>query len=291
MAKIELPVVGSEAGLGRRQWLQGLLGGVGAGIAIPGLAETHPVHAHLADPAKVAGADAKAAAAGWKPEFLDAYQFETLSSLAERILPGAIKLRADRFIDQLLAVDSAENQQAFLSALGGMDGEARARFGKPWKALTEPQQVELLTAASTAPLPSDGGGRDLRPRNAPAVAVDRGQPEPPRPLRAPEGLGGGQLLLDRSRDARARVDREPVLPELPGLRAPGRAPLGVEVLEPATVHPVVVIGSGAAGGMAAFNLTRQGIDVLLLDAGEKFDKSKSWKHVPAWERSGAGPGR
>jgi hypothetical protein len=168
MAKIELPVVGSGAGLGRRQWLQGLLGGVGAGIAIPGLAETHPLHAHLADPAKVAGADTKAAAAGWKPEFLDAYQFETLSSLAERILPGAIKLRADRFIDQLLAVDSAENQQAFLSALGGMDGEARARFGKPWKALAEPQQVELLTAASTAPLPNEGGGRDLRPRNTPA---------------------------------------------------------------------------------------------------------------------------
>lgn len=177
MAKIELPVVGSGAGLGRRQWLQGLLGGVGAGIAIPGLAQTHPLHAHLADPAKVAGADAKAAAQGWKPEFLDAYQFETLSSLAERILPGAIRLRADRFIDQLLAVDSPENQQAFLSALGGMDGEARARFGKPWKALTEPQQVELLTAASTAPLPSAGGGRDLRPRDAgvlPSAASSHG---------------------------------------------------------------------------------------------------------------------
>jgi hypothetical protein len=168
MAKIELPVVGSVAGLGRRQWLQGLLGGVGAGFAIPGLAQSHPVHAHLADQAKVAGADAKTAAASWKPEFLDAYQFETLSSLSERILPGAVKLRADRFIDQLLAVDSQENQQAFLGALGGLDGEARARYSKPWKSLTEPQQVELLTAASTAALPQDGGGRDLRPRNAPA---------------------------------------------------------------------------------------------------------------------------
>ena len=141
MEKIELPVVGSSAGLGRRRWLQGILGGVGAGLAIPGLAAEHPVHAHLTDQAKVAGADAKTAAAGWKPEFLDAYQFETLSSLSERILPGSVKLRADRFIDQLLAVDTQENQQAFLSALGGLDGEARARFSKPWKSLSEPQQV------------------------------------------------------------------------------------------------------------------------------------------------------
>ncbi len=39
-------------------------------------------------------------------------------------------------------------------------------------------------------------------------------------------------------------------------------------------HDVVVIGSGAAGGMAAWNLTRQGVNVLVLDAGEKFDRSK-----------------
>jgi len=168
MAKIELPVVGTETGLGRRQLLQGLVGGVGAGLAaIPGLAQTHPVHAHLADQGKVAGAEAKTAAAGWKPEFLDAYQFATLSSLSERILPGAIKLRADRFIDQLLAVDSAENQQAFLSALGGIDGEARARYAKPWQTLSEAQQIELLTAASTVAPPDDAGGRDLRARNTP----------------------------------------------------------------------------------------------------------------------------
>ncbi len=161
MTKIELPVVGNEAGLGRRQWLQGMLGGVGAGlVAIPGLAETHPVHAHLASAAKVAGAD-KTEAPGWKPEFLDPYQFETLSSLSERILPGAVKLRADRFIDQLLAVDTQDNQGQFLSALGGIDGEARARFGKPWKSLPEPQQIELLTAASTM-APGGKAGRNLR---------------------------------------------------------------------------------------------------------------------------------
>jgi choline dehydrogenase-like flavoprotein len=49
------------------------------------------------------------------------------------------------------------------------------------------------------------------------------------------------------------------------------------------VHDVVVIGSGAAGGMAAWNLTRKGVNVLVLDAGEKFDRSKFWSHVKVWE--------
>lgn len=49
------------------------------------------------------------------------------------------------------------------------------------------------------------------------------------------------------------------------------------------VHDVVVIGSGAAGGMAAWNLTRKGVNVLLLDAGAKFDRSKFWSHVKPWQ--------
>lgn len=51
----------------------------------------------------------------------------------------------------------------------------------------------------------------------------------------------------------------------------------------AQVHDVIVIGTGAAGGMAAWNLTRQGVNVLALDAGQKFDRSKFWSHVKAWE--------
>jgi choline dehydrogenase-like flavoprotein len=49
------------------------------------------------------------------------------------------------------------------------------------------------------------------------------------------------------------------------------------------VYDVVVIGSGASGGMAAWNLTRQGIRVLLLDAGGKFERSSFWTHVTPYE--------
>jgi choline dehydrogenase-like flavoprotein len=57
----------------------------------------------------------------------------------------------------------------------------------------------------------------------------------------------------------------------------------MQIITPARVYPVIVIGSGASGGMAAWNLTQHGIDVVLLDAGQKFDRSKYWTHVTPWE--------
>ena len=50
-----------------------------------------------------------------------------------------------------------------------------------------------------------------------------------------------------------------------------------------TVHDVVIVGSGAAGGMAAYVLAQKGISVLMLDAGEKFNRAKFWTHVKPWE--------
>jgi choline dehydrogenase-like flavoprotein len=45
------------------------------------------------------------------------------------------------------------------------------------------------------------------------------------------------------------------------------------------VHDVVIVGSGASGGMAAWNLTRQGTKVPMLDARTKFPRSQYWSHV------------
>ncbi|MEE2778362.1 MAG: GMC family oxidoreductase, partial [Acidobacteriota bacterium] len=49
------------------------------------------------------------------------------------------------------------------------------------------------------------------------------------------------------------------------------------------VHDVVVIGSGASGGMTAYNLTKKGVKVLMLDAGSKFDPDGFWSHVSPYE--------
>src|SRR6058998_3216696 len=116
-----LPVVNDRpqaGGLGRRQVLQGLLAGVGA--AIPGATAAHPLAQAAPRPTAVQAAAAKAKAADWKPEFLDPHQLATVQALCERIVPGSLAARSDRFIDALLAVDT--RQQAALPLRPGGDG-------------------------------------------------------------------------------------------------------------------------------------------------------------------------
>ena len=52
-------------------------------------------------------------------------------------------------------------------------------------------------------------------------------------------------------------------------------------------HDVVVIGSGAGGGAAAWQLCQMGLKVLLLEAGPAFDPSKDYPlSNSGWERRG-----
>jgi glucoside 3-dehydrogenase (cytochrome c) catalytic subunit len=48
-----------------------------------------------------------------------------------------------------------------------------------------------------------------------------------------------------------------------------------------TVYDAVVVGSGAAGGMAAHVLTQDGLTVLLLEAGKQVDTTKTL-HSMEW---------
>jgi len=162
-----------SSGIGRRAILQSLAGGLGAGLVLPGIADAqHPVHQHLADQAKTTAATKKAAAAAYKPEFLDDHQLATLESLAERIVPGSTKAKVAPFIDQLAAVDTTANQRSLLGALGAFDMLAIEKNGKPWKALTAADQDALLTMASTADAGRNGRGPMDDPR-APAPAAGK----------------------------------------------------------------------------------------------------------------------
>jgi hypothetical protein len=133
----------------RREMLQTLMASVGAGVVIPGLAESHPFSRHAAAPLTLEQADAKLQTSGSRLEFLDQHQFDTLQSLAERIVPGSSRAKVSEFLDQLLAVENLDDQRTFLTALGVMEGQALARANRPWKDLAEADQIAILTSAST----------------------------------------------------------------------------------------------------------------------------------------------
>ncbi len=100
-----LPVITRGAAksgrLTRREMVQRLLAGVGAGAAWPLVAAGHPIHEHLANGAIFEEAE-KLGAADWKPLFLRGEQNEALVALSEGIVPGSIKAQVNRFIDLLL---------------------------------------------------------------------------------------------------------------------------------------------------------------------------------------------
>ena len=145
----------------RREALQALLGGVGAGFALTTIVEAqHPVHEHLASPASVEHAQQKAAVADYTPEFLDAHQLKTLEALAEAIVPGSTAARVAPFLDQLLAVESAQSRGRFLGALGAFDMAAIAKHGKGWNSISASEQDALLRDASTADVKSAMSMRD-----------------------------------------------------------------------------------------------------------------------------------
>lgn len=127
--------------IGRRAVLQSLASGAGA-VAFASQAPAQHVH-------QAAAAAANAAA----PEFLflDRHAFDTLSLIADQIVPGARAAQIPEFLDRLLAVESTDTQRRAMQAIGAFEGAAREAHGKPWKALTAPEANALLTKISAQP--------------------------------------------------------------------------------------------------------------------------------------------
>jgi Gluconate 2-dehydrogenase subunit 3 len=134
--------------LTRREMVQRILAGMGAGMALPLVAASHPIHRLLSDDAISSGANAQMASADWKPLFLNAPQNEALVVLSEIIVPGSAKAQVNRFIDLLLSVDTPANQKNFSASISAMEGESQKLFGHPFATLRGDQQNELLTAIS-----------------------------------------------------------------------------------------------------------------------------------------------
>jgi hypothetical protein len=137
--------------------VQRLLAGVGAGATWPLVAASHPIHEILRNDGVLEEAE-KLGAADWKPLFLSAQQNESLTALAEAIVPGSTKAQVNRFIDLLLSVETDKHKSEFVAALAAFDAESQKRFGKGFPSLDDRAQNMLLTDAATAPAREEAAG-------------------------------------------------------------------------------------------------------------------------------------
>lgn len=135
-------------------------GGVGA-AALPAWVES--LSAFAVDHADALHAQARQAAAAWKPKVLTPAQNTAVVALSEVIIPqtetaGAKAAKVNEFIDGALSGTSAANRDKFLTGLTWVDARATKDFGKPFASATAEQQTALLTTLS-APAAMDGPDR------------------------------------------------------------------------------------------------------------------------------------
>jgi len=97
---------------------------------------------------------AGAVAGDAKLHFLNRSQFESLSSLAEVVVPGSSEAKAASFIDLLLSVDEEKHQKELARSLAALEAESSKRYGKGVAAISAAEKTELLTYVSS--LAKDG---------------------------------------------------------------------------------------------------------------------------------------
>jgi hypothetical protein len=135
----------------RRDALRALaLGGVGA-AALPLWVERLALAAERHAGTHQAPAPATRA---WMPAALDAHQNETVTALAELIVPqtdtpGAKAARVNEFIDAVLADAADAERRSFIGGLKWIDARSQELFGSPFVRCAPDQQTALLTILSS----------------------------------------------------------------------------------------------------------------------------------------------
>jgi hypothetical protein len=129
----------------RRQALRWL----GAPAAAPLLAHFHP---------SVPRQDGE-----WKPRFLREPELETVTSLAERIIPetdtpGARRALVHQYVDFVLAEGEAKARQRFREGLAWLDRRSLSLFGKPFARLEAGKQDEILERLAASPSSEEPAG-------------------------------------------------------------------------------------------------------------------------------------
>lgn len=136
----------------RRESLK-IIGAIGTTCAFPFSAdELYGQHVHASNPTAPEGP--------YTLKFFSADEFETLSRIAELIIPatdtpGAIGAGAPAYIDGVVSANP-EHKKRFREGLAWIEQESARKYRKKFSKLTEAQQVKLLTPLSEA---VDSGGK------------------------------------------------------------------------------------------------------------------------------------
>lgn len=136
-----------------------VLCGPGLKAAVDDLAHLHQQQESPASPVP-SGSVYKPLATGTTPKAFTAEDLDLLGELVELIIPttdtpGARAAGVHWYIDRVAEV-VADLREDFSAGLAWLRQFSREQFGQPFHALTEGQQVELLTRASRLPQDSPG---------------------------------------------------------------------------------------------------------------------------------------
>ncbi len=126
-----------------------------------------------------------------------------LGVLAEQLVPGSSAAGVVELLDRVMAVEPAEDQRRFLSALGAFDREARDRYSVGFLEIDDSRQHEILRAASTA-----------SPARPTPPAWTKGQPVTREPDEPPPANLRDHFDHLRALVARAYYATEPGMKEL-----------------------------------------------------------------------------
>jgi gluconate 2-dehydrogenase gamma chain len=132
-----------------RRYALKIIGAIGATCAFPfGADELYGQQAeHIHHPAPT-----PAPSGPYQPQFFSSSEMNTLSKLADTIIPptqtpGAAAAGVPQYIDLIVSA-SDEHGPKYREGLIWLDGHSRDLFGKPFGELTEDQKIEILSPLS-----------------------------------------------------------------------------------------------------------------------------------------------
>jgi choline dehydrogenase-like flavoprotein len=249
--------------------------------------------------------------------FFSPAQKATVAALAELIIPadevapGALAAKVDDYIDFVLANATPEEQHAWSDGLAALEQQSAKRLGKSFVTLSPEQQGALLTdlAAREASPQSPAEKFFVRLKHSVADGFYTSKLGLMQDLKYK-----GNTVVEGPATCKDHFGDTPVAHsseagELPAASADPPAEEGSEsslaqgvklvtasliLATPPTPqrdlaaicseeYDLCIAGSGAAGGIAAKELSEQGLRVVVLEAGSWISSSRFRTHVPPFE--------